>query len=110
MLARQLTPDLAESISFQNLIKAREKVLAAFGHDLASCLTKDGWTFVCRCFQKRHLLAHRMGVVDEQYVQVARDATVAVGRKIDVKPDEVLRLVETLKKIGSSFVGKVKKP
>lgn len=103
-------PDLAESISFQNLSKARERVLAEFGYDLASCLTDIEWTFVNRCFQKRHLLAHKMGVVDEQYVHVSRDATVVVGRKIDVKPDEVLKLVEALKKIGSSFVGKVKKP
>lgn len=102
-------PDFAESISFQSLSKARDRVLAEFGHDLASCVTEDEWAFVCRCFQKRHLVAHRMGVVDEQYIQVTRDATVTVGRKIEVRADEVHRLVEALKKIGSSFAGKVKK-
>jgi hypothetical protein len=53
----------------------------------------------CRTFQKRHLLAHKMGVIDAEYVQKANDPGAVVGRRIRVTSDEVahaIGLVETL--------------
>ncbi len=72
----------------------------------------------CRIFQKRHLLAHKMGVIDAEYVQKAishasprlrvdrrqclasrNDPGAVVGRRIRVTSDEVahaIGLVETL--------------
>ncbi len=71
----------------------------AFGFDFADDLSPDSWIDVCRIFQKRHLLAHKMGVVDHEYVEKANDPAAVLGRKIQVTNAEVglaLRLTEAL--------------
>ena len=84
---------------FQNLIAARRRVQEMFGFDFADKLTDELWITACRIFQKRHLLAHKMGVIDADYVQRANDPGAVVGRRIRVTPEEVsqaISLVETL--------------
>ena len=49
----------------------------------------------------RHLLAHKMGVVDEDYLKKAIDPGAIIGRKVSVSSQEVtatLAIVETLGK------------
>ncbi len=94
----------AKSVSFQNLPKAKTAVADLFGFDLASGLNPDEWAFVCQCFQKRHLLAHRMGVVDQQYVDITGDTSAAVGRKVPIDSDQVRSLLAWLEQIGVFFV------
>lgn len=100
--------DQAKEISFQNIEAARRKVQTLFGFDLASGMDSDGWVFVVRCFQKRHLLAHKMGVIDEEYVNKAQDPQAIVGRKVTIVPDEVMRLTALLKIIGKNIVDSLK--
>lgn len=101
-------PDKANDISFQNIEGARKKVQDLFGFDLASEIVSDDWDFVVRCFQKRHLLAHKMGVIDEEYVKKAHDRQAVAGRKITIAPDEVIKLTGLLKTIGTNLVDNLK--
>jgi hypothetical protein len=57
-------------------------VLERFGFDFADALTTAQWEEICRVFQKRHLLSHRMGVIDDEYLQKANDSGAVPGRKI----------------------------
>lgn len=69
----------------------------AFGIDLADGFVADEWERACRIFQKRHLLAHKMGVVDREYIERANDPEAAVGRKNSIQRDEVTSaIVEAL--------------
>jgi hypothetical protein len=98
---REVCAKRAVDITFQNLAGARRKVQDAFAFDFADRLTPDEWNSACRMFQKRHLLAHKMGVVDDDYVKKAHDPKAIVGRKIAVSRDEVtatIRIVEALGK------------
>lgn len=52
-------PDKACDVRFQNLAGAKTSVQKLFGVDIASLVASDDWTFICKCFQKRHLLAHK---------------------------------------------------
>jgi len=45
-----------------------------------------------------------MGVIDEEYVIATNDPEAVVGRKVSIKPEEVISLIEVLKKLGSYFV------
>jgi hypothetical protein len=101
-------PDKAKDIPFQNCEGARKKVQDLFGFDLANGVTANDWDFVARCFQKRHLLAHKMGVIDEEYIKKARDSRAAVGRKITIDSDEVIKLSGLLKTIGKNLVDNLK--
>ena len=96
---REVCLQKAADIRFQSLPGARRRVLEHFGFDFAGVVTVEHWDYVCRVFQKRHLLAHKMGVIDDDYVQKANDPGAIVGRKIKVSHEEVtssIDLVETL--------------
>jgi hypothetical protein len=74
-----------------------------FSFDLASAVTVDEWAFAVRCFQKRHLLAHRMGVVDQSYLDQANDPYAVLGRKVAVTADEVRQLAGIVLRLGENL-------
>jgi hypothetical protein len=76
-------------IRFQSLVGARRNVQVKFGFDFADGLTTEQWDYICRIFQKRHLLAHKMGVIDDDYIHKANDSGAILGRKIKVTQEEV---------------------
>jgi hypothetical protein len=96
--------DRAKKVSFQNIYKARQKIQELFCIDLALGLEPKDWDFTFKCFQKRHLLAHKMGVIDEEYLNATKDPEAVLGRKVSINPGEVTSLIEALKKLGSYFV------
>lgn len=102
--AKAAVPARAENISFQNLVGVRQRLVEQFGYDLATQVPLEDWEFACRCFQKRHLLAHKMGVVDDAYLQATGDTRVVVGRKVVIEANEVIRLVAILKMMGAHLI------
>lgn len=103
--AKAADPTQAENLSFQSLIRADSRLYRNFGFKLSDALASSDWDFVIRCFQKRHLLAHRMGVVDQQYLDATGDPNAVVGRKIIVSPDEVRTLANHIQKLGQFMIG-----
>ena len=72
-------------------------------------VSTDEWLAAMISFQKRHLLAHTMGVIDEEYVRKTGDAGAVVGRKIVVSEPEVRGLVDVLRKLGSFLCSEMEK-
>lgn len=93
--------------SFQDLSGARDSVRESFGFDLADGLREDECVACTRSFQKRHLLAHKMGVVDEKYLALANDSDAELGRKIKVTLGEVEGLIGLLGRLSGDIVGKL---
>ena len=89
-------PSKAERMNFQNLETARERFLSLFGFDLSAEVARDEWRAAVVAFQKRHLIAHRFGVVDQDYMDKTSDFGAVVGRKVTVDVDEVERLAKTV--------------
>lgn len=102
--AKAVDPSKVERISFQNLPKARQRVISLFQVDLTAAVSSAEWEAVCRSFQKRHLLAHSMGVVDAAYLEATSDPTAIIGRKIKVEQGEVEALGRTLRTLGIHLV------
>ena len=71
-----------------------------FGFDFADTLRLDEWDTACRVFQKRHILAHRMGVIDEDYLQKANDAGAILGRRIALSQVEVETSISIVESMG----------
>jgi len=97
---REVCWQKAADIHFQNLSGARRRVQEAFGIDFADGLAAEDWESACRVFQKRHLLAHKMGVIDADYVRKANDPGAVVGRKINVSRDEVIWAIGMIEELG----------
>jgi len=90
-------------ISFQNIDGAKEKLLRETGFDLASSLDYPAWSFVTEQFQKRHLLAHRLGIIDADYVSKTGCAPSLLGRKVTITDGDVRTLVAHLKSLAGSL-------
>lgn len=98
--AASSNPAKAEGLSFQNLVNAKRQIDQFFGFNFSVAVKPEEWNFACRCFQKRHLLAHRMGVIDEAYVKTANDPQAVIGRKVSIEPNEVATLITILQRLG----------
>jgi hypothetical protein len=87
-------PAKAEKITFQNLEGARHNLTVLFGLDIAAGFTPDEWKEAVRGFQKRHLIAHKMGVVDAEYIQKTGDTQNTIGRKVNISENEIRKIVQ----------------
>jgi hypothetical protein len=70
------------------------------GFDFADALRLDEWDAACSAFQKRHLLAHKMGVIDEEYMQKVNDPGAVVGRRITLTGTEVETCIGIVEAMG----------
>ena len=97
----------AAKVSFQNLVVAEDKLKSLFGWSLESKIGQPSWQELVRAFQVRHLIAHRMGVVDEEYKSKSGDQYAISGRKVELSltgVSEVIDLVlELSKKLAACF-------
>lgn len=100
----------AANLSFQNLGNAAKSVQTLFGVDLQSAVDPAAWDRTTRAFFKRHLLAHRSGVIDEKYVLSSGDTAAIVGRRISIQPLDVTEVAETVAALGSALIALLPKP
>lgn len=91
-------------ISFQSIESAKDKLLRETGFDLAGALDAAAWNFVTAQFQKRHLLAHKLGVIDAEYVSKTGCAPSLLGRKVAITDGDVRNLVAHLRTLAGALV------
>lgn len=58
-------------------------------------------------FQKRHLLAHREGMIDDKYILKSGDHSYQIGQRIVLQEAEIKRLISFLEKIVSGIKTKI---
>lgn len=95
----------AITISFQNLAKAAARLNDIYGFQLATSVPAEDWQFALVAFQKRHVLAHRMGIVDEAYIRETSDTMAVLGRRIPVAREEVERVLRVVQALGTALLG-----
>ena len=100
-------PAKAERTNFQNLEAARWACRDLFEIDLSAGVEAEDWRAAVGAFQKRHLIAHRLGVIDQDYINRTGDSSVIVGRKINVDAGDVKALVRTIKTLAPRVVTKL---
>lgn len=93
----------ATEIRFQNITAARARVKEQFSVDFAAKTAHEDWKHIMQAFQKRHLLAHKMGVVDEDYLSATGDSPSLLGRKVSITAEEVRELVVRLQNLGAEL-------
>ncbi len=93
----------AKRISFQNLERAAAQVSELFSINIRDALTDQEWAFVLKCFQKRHVLAHKMGVIDGDYVRKTGISPSLVGRKVNIYTQDAKNLCAQLRVIGKNL-------
>jgi hypothetical protein len=54
-------------------------------------------------FQRRHVLLHRQGIIDQPYIDKSGDASYVVGQRLIVRSSEVQELVELLGRVATGL-------
>lgn len=107
--ARERCLDFYTKISFQKISAARNKLQHDHSVDIASDLDGDEWDFVLSQFQARHLLAHKMGVIDEDYVRQTNADPAMIGRKVAISAEDVSRLIDYVGVVAKTLAKNIEK-
>jgi hypothetical protein len=93
---------LPKSLSFQDLSKAQQRLLPT-GFNMSN-IASD-WQSLARLFQKRHLIAHRLGVVDKKYILKTGDTSTIAGKRVVISGDEIILGSKDCDKLANEFFG-----
>ena len=99
---RTSSPSIMNRMRFQDLVHARAE-LQTISVEMIAAITTDAWEQALILFQKRHLIAHRLGVADQEYLDRSGDREAVLGRKVRVNSDEVTELRSTLLIVAESL-------
>jgi hypothetical protein len=94
-------PSKVQNVSFQSIEGARNQILSEYQIDISSAIGPVNWNALVRSFQKRHLLAHRMGVIDQRYLDVTGEDSRLLGRKVKIENSEVAEMLNSLSEVGN---------
>jgi hypothetical protein len=93
---------LPATSSFQNLSAARQRLLPA-GWDMKD--SAQDWERLTKLFQKRHVITHRLGVVDKEYLNKTRDSQALLGKQVPLSSAEVLEGAKDCQRLVNNFFG-----
>ena len=91
---------------FQNLGESTALWRNATGKGYEDLLTPSEMADLSLYFQQRHILAHREGVADQDYIDKSGDRSYSVGQKLVIKESALLRLAELVKKLAEGLAEK----
>ena len=83
---------------FQNLERARDLLHEYTGATLGRALGESDFVFLVGVLEKRHPIAHNLGVVDRKYLAKVRTGEVE-GREARVTADEVSRAIDLVESL-----------
>lgn len=83
---------------FQNLIRARELLAAHTGAVLGRNRSEQDLASLAEILEKRHPIAHNLGVVDRKYLGRIRSGELA-GREVRVTADEVRHAIDQIESL-----------
>lgn len=93
--------------AFQRIDQGSELWRSATDESYKDWLTQDELHDLRTLFQRRHLLAHAEGIVDQRYLDKSGDVAYRVGQRIVVRPSDVERLHDLVGKLADRMLGLV---
>lgn len=88
---------------FQNLSESSTVWRTATGKGYEDLLNATDFASLSLFFQQRHLLAHREGLVDQDYIDKSHDQTYKAGQKLIIREAAVLRLAELVERLAQEL-------
>ena len=86
--------------TFQNLEQGNKCWKKAIGTGYENWLSINELQSLVILFQKRHLLAHNEGIVDDRYVRESKDNTYKVGQRIVITVSDIDDMVVLIEKLS----------
>lgn len=90
---------------FQRIDEGSELWHSAVSKGYESWLTAQELSSLKVLYQKRHILAHNDGIIDQRYVEKSGDSTYKAGQRLVVSKGDIEVLLSLLDKLGSGLGG-----
>jgi len=100
---RLLTYKTARVNDFQIVEKGSRLFKEATGKGYDSWISDEEQFYMNLMFQRRHVIEHNTGFIDDQYIQKSEDTTYAVGQRLVVHASDTQRLIRIIKKLGAGL-------
>lgn len=101
--AKSRNPSRAQALSFQNLTNAARQVQELFDVDWRARVGSATFGVAQLGFMRRHLIAHKAGVIDHKYVEETHDPTAKIGRRLRLEAREVEALADCVERLAASL-------
>jgi len=88
---------------FQNLPQSSDLWEEAIGVRYESMLKPREWNEFQHYFQQRHILTHKDGIVDEDYLKKTGNRQYHPGQRLVIKESDVLRFTDLVEKITTKL-------
>jgi hypothetical protein len=92
-----------ENVSFQQIKEAEEALRIWFGIEIFKGLKQEDREFLNREFNRRHLLTHKAGRVDAEYIEKTGDTSVVLNQTVRIRSKEIARSSELVRQCASNF-------
>ena len=100
----KLTGKTCRVNDFQIVDKGSQLFNDAIGKGYNEWLSADELRTMNLLFQRRHLIEHNNGMIDQRYIDKSGDNFYAVGRRLVVKESDPLTLLAIIKKLSKGLV------
>lgn len=100
----ELSGKAARVNDFQMVDKGSQLIEEATGKKYGDWLSTSEMAVMMVMFQKRHLLEHNNGMVDQRYLDKTNDVSYRVGQRIIVKPNDAYALLDVLRKLANELI------
>lgn len=74
-----------------------------------SQITTEDQEFIRKMIQKRHILIHNGGIVDEEYIRLAGDMTVRLDERIRIRSNETKRFLTLISDMARNLLNNVER-
>lgn len=88
---------------FQNLMHSSDLWETVIGVRYESMVERHEWTELLRYFQQRHLLVHKDGVVDADYLAKTKDPNYQLGQRLVLRIEDILRFTDLVEKLAKAL-------
>lgn len=89
---------------FQRLDDGNKLWKELIGEGYEDWITEQEYLKLRKCFQQRHLLQHKDGIVDQEYIDKSKDTTYQVGQRLVVKEKNIVEYAEIVIKLGNKIM------
>ena len=97
---RALSSKATRSNDFQIVEKGSRLFKDVTGKGYEEWLSEGELIYMNLMFQRRHIMEHNAGLVDDQYIKKSGDATYAVGQRLVIHSNDAHRLIRIIKNLG----------
>lgn len=88
---------------FQMVEKGSQLFKDEIGESYSDWLENEELEHMKVMFQRRHILEHNNGLVDQKYLDKSKDMSYSVGQRVVVKETDAYTLLEIVRKLGDAL-------